>query len=168
VVETGSFAGTTVPNLVGGMRGDRICNAAPQDWVQNDLGMAWRYLDTNLVYKRSNQVSCVLTKGLTVWRVAICRPQSAHRCVNVGTWIIMGLRSSRQPFDWSPCGFQTKQAAYPPNHDAKKWEQTQLILWHNSYNKPRRRRVRSRLAGGYVGGRLGRLTKTRCDRSHVC
>ena len=59
MVETGSFAGTTVPNFVGGMGGDRICDAACQDWVWNDLGMAWGYLDTNLVYKRSNQVSCV-------------------------------------------------------------------------------------------------------------
>jgi hypothetical protein len=59
VVEGESFAGMTVPNVVGSMGGDRICNAARQDWVRNDLGMAWHYLDTNLVYKRSNQVSCV-------------------------------------------------------------------------------------------------------------
>jgi hypothetical protein len=58
-VESESFASMTVPNVMGGMGGDYICNAARQDWVQNDLGMAWRYLDTNLVYKRSNQVSCV-------------------------------------------------------------------------------------------------------------
>ena len=57
-MESESFAGMTVPNVVGGTGGDYIC-AARQDWVQNDLGMAWRYLDTNLVYKRSNQVSCV-------------------------------------------------------------------------------------------------------------